>query len=155
MLRRLTVLSMVALIAAVAAFAGEPAWFDNANCDMCKNIGPELYKSITWDQENISNGIVCVTTVPAEDMAAYRPAHAGLMKTAQRLMAGEQLHLCGSCTELGKCMMQMPHQEYAETSTGDVWIITSDKPEVAAELQAWAKRNREEMAKMMGEGGAQ
>lgn len=151
MLRRLTVLSLVALVAAGVAFAGELGWFDMQNCDMCKNLSknPEVLNAITWEQANISNGIVCVTTVPDKYIEAYRAAHESMGETSKRLQSGEQLHLCGSCTALGACLMKGPHQEYAETSTGDVWILTSDKPEVVQELQAWAQRNKDEMAKMM------
>jgi hypothetical protein len=151
MLRRLTVLSLVALIAASVSFAGESAWFDMEKCDMCKSISknPVMMKNITWEQANISNGIVCVTTMPTEYVQTYRDAHEGMMQTAARMQKGEQMNLCGSCTALGGIMTKMPHQEYAQTSTGDVWILTSDKPEVVTELQAWAKRNSDEMAMMM------
>lgn len=147
MIRRLTVVIVAVLVVAGAAIAGE--WFDMENCSMCKNMSPELMKSMSWEQTDISNGIVCITTVNKGLIDEYRKAHEHMLATSKRLQAGEQLPLCGSCTALGMCLMKGPHQEYAETSTGDVWILTSDKPEVAKELQAWAKRNREEMAMMM------
>jgi hypothetical protein len=71
-----------------------------------------------------------------------------MMTTVAKLEKGEMMDMCGSCTALGMCMMKGVNEEYVETSTGDVWIVTSDSPEVVAELQAWAKRNKEEMKKM-------
>jgi hypothetical protein len=70
-----------------------------------------------------------------------------------KLQQGEMLPLCGSCTAFGGLMMKGVTQEYVETQHGDVWIVTSDDDEVAAEIQAWAKRNREELAKMKSQEG--
>jgi len=105
-------------------------------------------KNMTWEQHNISDGFVSVTMVPDEYLDTYRAAHSEMNKTAMRLQSGEMLELCGSCTALGMCMMKGVEQEYVQTSNGDVWIVTSTSPEVVAELQAWVKRNAEEMAKV-------
>jgi hypothetical protein len=69
------------------------------------------------------------------------------------MQKGEKLEMCGSCVALGSCMMKGPNQEYVETMHGDVWILTSDNAELVAELQAWAKRNTEEMSKMQSHEG--
>jgi hypothetical protein len=129
--------------------AGDKPWFDMENCAMCKNVDLEMMKAATHEQYPISNGIVSITTVPAKYIAKYREAHAAMVKTGERMAAGEMLEVCGSCTALGKCMMTNPHQEYVETMNGDVWILTSDEPEVVKDLQAWAERNKKEMKKMM------
>lgn len=148
MTRRSLTLSLAAVLVAGVAVAGGEAWFDS-NCAMCKNMMQEegLMKNMKWEQHNISNGIVAVTTVKPEYLDAYRVAHENMNKTATRLMKGEQLDLCGSCTALGKCMMMGAKQEYVETSTGDVWIVTSDNPEVVADLHQWVERNQAEMKK--------
>jgi hypothetical protein len=149
MSRRMILVSLVVLVAAGAGVADEPAWFDMENCGMCKNLGsnPEMMKNISWEQHNISNGIVSVTTVPDEYLADYRKAHEAMAVMGEKMGEGEMPKMCGSCMALGMCMMKGPKQEYVETTHGDVWILTSDKPELVAELQAWAKRNQEEMAK--------
>lgn len=151
---RIVLLSVVVLLFAGVAVSGELGWIDK-NCDMCKNLTstPGLFDSVKWEQHDISNGIVSMTTVNADFLKAYRTAHEGMVKTAERLMAGEKLHLCGSCTALGNCIMKGTHQEYVQTSNGDVTIFTSDKPELVGELQAWAKRNAEEQAKMAAHKG--
>ncbi|MCH7549337.1 MAG: hypothetical protein IH969_07380 [Candidatus Krumholzibacteriota bacterium] len=84
-------------------------------------------------------------------IADYRVAHAEMEKTGMKLHGGEKMDLCGSCTALGACMVKGVYQQYVETMHGDVWIVTSKNPEVVAELQGWAKRNAEEMAKMKTE----
>jgi hypothetical protein len=153
MSRRITIISLVVLVAASIAVAGDAPWFDMENCAMCKNLykNPELVQNMLWEQYGISNGIISVTTVREEYIDDYRTAHADMKKVSEKLQKGEKLDMCASCNALGACMAKGVAQEYVETKTGDVWLITSDNAEVVAELQAWAKRNTEEMAKMMSE----
>jgi hypothetical protein len=113
---------------------------------------PELMMSVSREQHPITGGIVSVTTVPEKYLEAYRAAHTDMVATSMRLQKGEMLEMCGSCTALGMCMMKGPNQEYVETAHGDVWILTSDDPAVVADLQSWAKHNKEEMKKMKAEG---
>jgi hypothetical protein len=149
MTRSIFTLSLLALVVVTAGAAGESTWFDMDSCVMCKSMAsnPKLMENLNWEQHNISNGFVAVTTVSEKYLDDYRAAHEDMNKTAMRLHKGEMLELCESCTALGKCMMKGVSQEYVETSSGDVWIVTSDNPEVVAELQNWVKRNKMEMAK--------
>lgn len=156
MLRRITlfalVVSLTALVAGGVAQAGDTPWFDMDNCAMCKNVfeNTALMENMTWEQLSISKGVVSITTVNAKYVPDYRTAHADMKKLGAKLEKGEKMDLCGSCMALGACMMKGVNEEYVETRTGDIWIITSDNKEVVAELQAWAKRNTEEAMKMMG-----
>jgi hypothetical protein len=151
---RMIVIAVAALVVASVGLAGEAPWWDMENCAMCKSMNkPELMENICWEQHNISNGFVSVTVVPDEYLEMYRAAHAEMEKTAHRLQSGEMLPLCGSCTALGMCMMKGVAQEYVETSTGDVWIVTSSNPEVVAELHAWVNRNAKEMQKAKSKEG--
>ncbi len=148
MTRRLIALSFAALVVAGVAVAGGQAWFDH-DCAMCESLMSDeaLMNNMNWEQYDLSNGLVAVTTVTPDYLAAYRTAHSNMNATAERLMKGEEMELCGSCTAMGKCMMMGAKQEYVETSTGDVWIVTSDNPEVVADLHKWVARNQEEMKK--------
>jgi len=150
MSRRIILLSLVVLLTSGVAVAGDAPWFDLENCAMCKNVydSKGLMENMTWEQVNVSNGIISITTVNKEFLPAYRKAHVSMTEIATRLQKGEQIELCGSCMALGACMSKGAAQEYVETSSGDVWLVTSDKKEVVDELQLWAKRNAEEAAKM-------
>jgi hypothetical protein len=143
-------LSLVVLLVTAAGAEKEKPWFDMENCAMCKSFmgTAGLMDNLTWEHHDISNGILSVTVVNEKYLDAYRAAHAEMDKTAMRLQKGEMLDMCGSCAVIGMCMMKGAKQEYVETSTGDVWILTSDKPEVVAELQSWAKRSKEETYKL-------
>ena len=149
MSRRILAISLVVILAAGIGVAGEKAWFD-PSCGMCKPMAdtPGLMENIQWEQHNLSNGIVAITTVPEKHLAAYRSAHGEMEKIAAGLEKGKMVEMCGSCMALGKCLMGGANQEYVETSNGDVWIVTSDNPEIVTGLQEWVKRNKEEMAKM-------
>jgi hypothetical protein len=147
-------LSLAVLLVAGVATAGDMAWFDMENCSMCKNISGNtaLMENMTWEQHGISNGIVSITMVSEKYIDDYRKAHTKMAETGMKLQGGEMMALCGSCTALGMCLMKGVEQEYVETSSGDVWIVTSENAEVVAELQSWAKRNKEEMKKMQAKG---
>jgi hypothetical protein len=148
MTRKLIALSLAALFVAGFAAAGDKAWF-GGDCAMCANMMSDeaLMKNMKWEQYDITAGFVAITTVKGDYIDNYRTAHEGMNKTTMKLQAGEALELCGSCTHLGMCMMKGVSQEYVETSSGDVWIVTSDDPVVVAELHTWVKKNKEEMAK--------
>jgi len=153
MSRKIFALSLAALMTASVVGADDMAWFDMQNCAMCKNITSHegLMENIVWEQHPISNGVVSVTTVPANYLDSYRSCHADMEKTGMKMQSGQAMTMCGSCTALGMCMMKGVGMEYVKTSTGDVWIMTSDKPELVKEVQAWAERNKEEKAKMKAE----
>jgi len=150
MSKKIVLLSAAIAVVFSIAFAGDAPWFDMKKCAMCKSLTetPGLMESMNYEQLNISNGIVCLTTVKGDQLKTYRDAHGKMKEVFARLEKGEAVDLCGSCTAFGMIMMKGVKQDYAETRQGDVWIVTSDKPEVVAELQGWAKRNSEEMAKM-------
>ena len=154
MSRRMIALVLVALVAAGIGAAQEKAWFD-LNCGMCKPMfeKPGLMDNVQWEQHKLTNGIVAITNVPKEYLDAYRTAHEEMMKIAEGLEKGETVDMCGSCMALGKCLMAGAHEEYVKTSTGDVWIVTSDNAETVAGLHKWLERNHKEMEKMKAEKG--
>ena len=153
MTRCIMLLSLAVLIAVGVAAEDKP-WFD-MNCSMCKNLYAVegLMENMSWEQLDISKGIVSVTTVTKEYLPAYRKAHAGMKETGMKLQKGEMVPLCGSCTAFGGLMMKGVTQEYAETMHGDVWIVMSDDEEVVAAIKAWAQRNRDELTEWKVEKG--
>ena len=152
MLRRALSLTLVAVVAiAAVSFAGdgESKWFDMENCGMCKNLNHEgMLEAMTWEQYGISNGVVAVTNVKPDFLEKYREAHKGMEATGAKMMAGEKIEMCGSCTALGMCFMKGAKQEYIPTKTGDIWIVMSDNPDVVADLHTWMKKNQKAMESM-------
>ncbi len=150
MARKILSIALVAIVAAGVAVASDAPWFDMEKCAVCKSMfkNPDLMANMTWEQQNLSGGIISITTVNEKYLDAYRTAHADMMKVIAKIEKGEKVDVCGSCNALSACMKQGAKQESVQTSTGGVCIMTSAKPEVVAQLQTWAKRNTEEMAKM-------
>ena len=142
----------VAVLLTAPATAGDMAWFDMQNCSMCKHLGSQtgLMENMTWEQHRFSRGMVAVTRVKPDHLEAYRAAHADMMKTGDLLMQGQQLPMCGSCNALGACFMKGAKQDYIETADGDIWMVTSDNPELVAEIHAWVEHNQKEMKALMG-----
>jgi hypothetical protein len=141
---------MVALVAAGVAVASDTAWFDMEKCAMCTTLfkNPELMANTNWEQHNIKGGVVSISTVGEKWLPQFRMAHADMMKVVAKAEKGEKVDMCGSCNAFGAFMKAGATRETVETSTGEVCIVTSTKPEVVAQIQTWAKRNTEEMAKM-------
>jgi hypothetical protein len=148
-------LSLALMLVGGLATAGDEAgtaWFDMANCVMCKNVAsePAMMDNMSWEHHPIGNGVVSVTTVAPEYLDNYRKVTMKMHETGMKMQKGEiEPKTCGSCTALGMCMMKGLKMEPVMTSVGSVTLFTSDNPDVVKEVQAWAKRNNEEMKKMM------
>jgi hypothetical protein len=134
----------------VGSFAADEPWFDMPNCGFCKHLltEPGLLENMTWEHHNISNGLVTITTVNDEYKDAYKKANLAMEETAKKMEKGESVRMCGSCMEYGNLMMAGVKIEHFETMHGHVTIMTSDKPELVAKIQAWGTRNTDEMKKM-------
>lgn len=149
----LMVVSVLVAFGAVFVSAETPPpekWFDMENCEMCKPLmeHPELMNNMTWEQHNISNGIISVTTVREPFMKQFKEAQMKMGACAARMQQGEQVALCPSCVAFGKCIMQGAKVEQVETQHGSLMLVMGSTPEQVAEIQAWAKRTNDEMKKM-------
>ena len=148
MVRNITALALIGLLVAGVGVAGETAWLDWQNCDMCSNMDPALFDHMTWEQYDISDGVVSLTIVEQDYIGSYRTASMKMMEVGKEMQSGKQVKLCGSCTELGMCMAKGAVPEFVPTSSGSVMIITASDPKVVAEIKAWSQKNKDEMAKM-------
>ena len=149
--QKLTVvcLAVIFIITAVAVNAGDVAWFDLTNCAMCKSMSETegLLDHMTWEQYDISNGVVGITSVTDDFKEAYKSCNAAMEAAGEKLMAGEKLPLCGSCMAFTALMAKGAKVENVETMHGHVSIITGGNDELVAEIKAWSAKNNEEMKK--------
>lgn len=148
------VLSVIVLVVAGVTIGGDKPWFDMANCDLCKPFmaEPKLMESMEGEHYDISNGVVMISTVEESLLPAYRTAHGKMMTEIDRLEKGDSLYLCGYCTTYGGLLAAGAKLEYVETKTGDLSIMTGDKPELIADIKAMAAKSHEEMMKMKAMG---
>jgi hypothetical protein len=129
----------------------ERPWFDLENCEFCKHLmkDPELLNNSDWEHHKIDNGLVTVTTVRDEYMPSFLEAMEHMQETADRLMKGEQVYMCGMCEAMGALMMKGVKWDMVQTNHGSIDIMTSDDPELVKEIHAFADKTEAEMAKMM------
>lgn len=131
----------------------EKPWFDMEKCGFCKHLmeDPEMLNHCTWEHHNIGNGIVTVSTVEKEYLPAYRTAMVKMQEVGKKMEQGEMVPMCGMCTAMGGLMQKGVKWEYVETQHGDIMIMTSDDPELVAELHAFSDKTNLELDKMMAE----
>lgn len=140
----------IIFLASFMAIAQDAGWFDMENCDMCRPLteDPELLDNLTWEIYEISNGIVMLTTVNEGFEKSYEKVNTEMNKVVDRIMKGEKVQLCNSCQFMNQIYMRAPKVETIKTQNGDISIMTSDNPELVADLKTWARRSNEEMAKL-------
>ena len=153
MRKALAILILGGLLVMMALPAGaeeETPWFDMVNCEFCKHLmdNPALLDHTVWEHHNISNGIINVTTVDPEYMDAYHNCTKAMQEAEAKMAKGEKVKMCGMCQAMGELMMSGAKVEHVPTERGHVMLITSDNPEMVAKIQAWGKRNQDEMEKM-------
>jgi hypothetical protein len=158
-MRSICLSAVAVLMMSLLMFSGVMAeeatgpWFDMEHCGFCKTLldQPELMEHMTWEQHNISNGIMSVTTVDPEFMPQYQKASAAMEEVGKKFAAGEKVEMCPMCQAMGACYAKGMKTETVKTLHGDVTLMTSDDPALVAEIQAWGKRTNDEMAKMEAE----
>jgi hypothetical protein len=151
-MRATIIIGMAAVLLVAAAVVGqdEAPWFDMENCGFCKFLleDPELLPNITWEHYHISNGAVSVTTVKEGFKESLAKAMAQMDEVGKKMKAGEEVPMCGMCQAWSGLMAKGAKFEVVETIHGDVVLTTGDTPELIAEIQAFATRTTEELAKM-------
>lgn len=140
------------IMVAVAAFvvAGEKPWLDMQNCDFCKPwTANGLMTVMTHEQIPLSNGVLCLSTVPAERFEEFKKTSAMMHQIGERAAKGEKVTMCGSCETMGSFFGRGAAYEEVWTKNGSAMIFTSSDSALVAEMHSWVKKNDEEFAKMM------
>jgi hypothetical protein len=148
---KVSVLTILALsLIYTVALTSDEKWFDLEGCEMCKGIAenPKLLENMTWNQYDINNGVLAVTTVAPEFMEAYMDASKQMKMTGEKIMAGQKVELCGSCTALSGMFGNGLKSEMIATDDGSISLFTSADAELVTELQVWSSKNKVEMNKM-------
>jgi len=133
------------------AMAQDKPWFDTKNCDFCKQFAndPQLLENMIWEYHDISNGLMIITAVKPEFKASYLAAQEGMQKVAQEMAQGKQgIQMCEHCRTYGALMMSGVKFEHVPAGVGDIMLMTSEKPELLAQIKDFAARSREGQAKM-------
>ncbi|HEX9640475.1 MAG TPA: hypothetical protein VGB13_04105 [Candidatus Krumholzibacteria bacterium] len=151
MRKSILVLLALSLCAGVAVAGEGGAWFDLVNCGMCKNLSatPGMLDAMTWNHYVIDEGMMTVAVVPEQYEEAWHKAKEAMHATGQKMMAGEEMQLCGYCTSFGQILQTgKANMEVVETLAGEVTLVTSGDEATIAMIQEHAKRSMAEMEKM-------
>jgi len=133
--------------------AAEGSWFDLDNCSMCKNMMAEegLMEHMHWENYVINDGMLSITRVDPGFEDAFARSVKNMEQTAQKLMSGEQMYLCGFCQSYGGLHMAGANFQTVESDVGYIDLITSTDPKIIEMIQAHAKRTIDEFKKMQME----
>lgn len=154
--------ALLALALALPATAAEhphktpSGWFDMENCVFCRNLlaDPQLLPNCQWETLATADGLAFVMAVKPEYAASMHKASAAMEATGAKLHSGEikmaDAKMCGFCQAYGELMMGGVQFETARGEVTEVSIARSTDPKMVAKMHAIAKRNKEEMAIMMG-----
>lgn len=158
-MKRILVLTIICLCAALVFAGEEGSWFDMENCSFCKPLMEEagMLEKLGWDHYNISGGKMTVSTIPEEYAEKFQAARDKMNAVEEKLKAGEAVDMCNMCTAMGAFYQGGAKDEKIATKTGFVCMTTSDDPEVVSLIHAWVDRTNSEMTKMeamMKEGDA-
>ena len=146
----ITALLLLCLMAVFAETVEEP-WFDMENCDFCSMMSKELVANMTWDQYDVSNGLLILTRVKPEYKQEYLDAMKKMEQLGLDMMAGKKtdVKMCRHCQYYGEMMEAGAKFEHIATDVGDIDLITSDNEEILKMIRTYAKNNDEAMARMM------
>jgi hypothetical protein len=144
---RYAVALMIIFAVAFSASAGDQRWMEMDKCEICRPMAqePELMENTIWEHHSISNGLVSVTTVKEDVKALYTKTHEKMAAAVSRVLAGEKVEQCVMCSSLSAIVAKGLKMDYINTWQGNIVIMTSDDPEVVAEIQAWGKRTMDEL----------
>jgi len=153
----LTTASLLVLTFAVAAAAPTGAWLDLESCAMCKTLtdDQELFENMVWDNQLFANGMVEITTVPIHFEKRFEKLMGKMQATGNRMMAGEQLPMCGMCLSYGKLMMAGATMDRMQSGNSHITVISSRDPQVVELIRTHGQTTIDEYAKMMTSTGSQ
>ena len=147
---RAVALALLFCTVAIAVASAPAGWFDMANCEMCAPMMAEkgLMENTKWESFSIATGMMNVMSVPSSYEAAFARAHEKCNALGEKLQKGETLKLCGSCTAMGQLLGQGAKMDQVNAGSSHVVLLTATEPSLVAKIQAYEKKNVEEMAKM-------
>ncbi len=154
---RLTVSLAAALLLVSAAATAAPTgnWFDLEKCSMCLPMSSEegLMEAMQWENHKISNGTVMVAIIDPAYQEAFARSAEGMKAVEAKLMAGEDLPLCGFCTSFGELMHAGAEVQEIDGKIAKLTLLTSGDEAVVEKIHAHTDRTVEEYAKMVAAKG--
>ncbi len=153
---RKSVIGTIALAIVVVVGTGLIAeegklWLDPANCHFCQPLTQTegLMEAVGWENHNIANGIVSITTYAPEWEEASKAAGAEMMKRWGSYDPAAGQNLCGMCEAWTAIPMDKLKMEKIEFKGGEMSLTTTDDAELLAKLHAMTDKTTAAMAEFM------
>jgi len=145
------VMIAVLVVGAVLVAQEETKWLDPANCHFCQPLTETegLLEAVGWENHNISNGIVTITTYAPEWEEAAKAAGAAMEKLWESYDPTAEHHLCGLCEAWLTVPMDKIVMEKVEFNGGELSITTTSDAEVLAQLHEMTDKTIAAMAALM------
>ena len=138
---RVVSIILLVLIATVA-IAGENApWVDMGSCPICMNVSTEegLMENMTWEHHLTATGVMTVSTVKPEFQPQFARAKAGMKELLGKVVAGEEIQVCGYCSSLSSLLKEGAKAENIVTKASDILLISSTDQAMIAKIHAHAQ----------------
>ncbi len=134
-----------------ASHEADVAWFDLEHCPICKCMSSQkgLMESMKWETHVIDNGMISVSTIPADKKEAMAKCKKEMTAVLDKLKSGEKMELCGFCNSYGALVELGAKAQEIDTENGMISLLTSDKPEVVKKIQEHAKTTIKEYAALL------
>mgnify|MGYP001586604766 CR=1 FL=1 len=119
---------MVLILVAAVSFAGDKApWVDMKDCPICMNVSTKegLMDNMTWEHYLTATGVMIVSTVKPQYQPKFALAKAGMKEMLGKVLAGEDIPVCGYCTSLSSLLKEGAKAENFVTKSSDIMLISS------------------------------
>ena len=126
------------LIAAVAVGGEKSPWVDMFNCPICMNVSSEdgLMENMTWEHHLTATGVMTVSTVKPEYQPHFDRAKAGMKDLVGKVLAGDDMEICGYCTSVTSLLKQGAKVDNITTHGADVMVVSSADKEMIQKIHA-------------------
>lgn len=138
-----TVAVMGLILVAAVSFAGDKApWVDMKDCPICMNVSSKegLMDNMTWEHHLTATGVMIVSTVKPEYQPKFDQAKAGMKEILGKVLAGEDIEVCGYCTSLSSLLNEGAKAENFVTKSSDIMLISSTDETMIASIHAHAQK---------------
>ena len=131
---RIVTIAILVLIVAIAVAGAKAPWVDMAGCPICTNVSSKegLVENMTWEHHLTATGVMTVFTVKPDYQPQFDKAKAGMKDLLGKVLAGEDMELCGYCTSLSSLLKEGAKSENIIIDDSDITLISStDEAKIA------------------------
>lgn len=135
--------AIILILIVTAAFAGSSApWVDMKSCPICMNVSSEegLMENMTWEHHLTATGVMTVSTIKSEFQPQFARAKAGMKDILDKVVAGEEIQVCGYCSSISTLLKEGAKAENIITKASDIMLVSSTDEAMIARIHTHAQK---------------